>query len=115
MSSITAPNVPPNTAFQPTPLRGPKIGGILQSCFMLTLVPIYTAARLNAGRSAAPFIPVPIEPIPDGINRAQTWSTHRNVRKYARSGHTMSDNEKFPKTLYTLIGRLPWNTRKVVY
>ena len=32
--------VPPNTAFQPTPLRGPKIGGILKGNFMLTLVPI---------------------------------------------------------------------------
>jgi hypothetical protein len=44
----------PNTAFQPTPLRGPKIGAILKAGFVLTLVPISTAARLNAGRSAAP-------------------------------------------------------------
>jgi len=43
----------PNTAFQPTPLRGPKIVDILQSGFVLTLVPIYRAARLNADRSAA--------------------------------------------------------------
>jgi hypothetical protein len=31
----------PNNAFQPTPLRGPKIGGILKRGFVLTLVPIY--------------------------------------------------------------------------
>jgi hypothetical protein len=31
-----------NNAFQPTPLRGPKIVDILQSGFVLTLVPIYT-------------------------------------------------------------------------
>jgi hypothetical protein len=44
--------VPSNIAFQPTPLRGPKIAGILQARFVLSLGPIYTAARLNAGRSA---------------------------------------------------------------
>jgi hypothetical protein len=32
----------PNNAFQPTPLRGPKIAGILESDFVLTPVPIYT-------------------------------------------------------------------------
>jgi hypothetical protein len=32
---------PSNNAFQPTPLRGPKIGGILQPDFVLILVPIY--------------------------------------------------------------------------
>jgi len=31
----------PNNAFQPTPLRGPKIVGILESGFLLTLIPIY--------------------------------------------------------------------------
>jgi len=31
----------PNNAFQPTPLRGPKIIGILETDFMLTLVPMY--------------------------------------------------------------------------
>jgi hypothetical protein len=30
-----------NTAFQPTPLRGPKIGGILETDFTLTLVPTH--------------------------------------------------------------------------
>jgi len=44
---------PSNTAFQPTPLRGPKIAGILQSGFVPTAIPISMAARLNAGRSAA--------------------------------------------------------------
>jgi hypothetical protein len=43
----------PNIAFQPTPLRGPKISGILEAGFVLTLVPIYRAARLNAGRWVA--------------------------------------------------------------
>jgi hypothetical protein len=33
---------PSNTAFQPTPLRGPEIGGILKAGYVLTLVPIYT-------------------------------------------------------------------------
>jgi hypothetical protein len=32
----------PNNVFQPTPLRGPKIGGILQSGFVLTLVLTYS-------------------------------------------------------------------------
>jgi hypothetical protein len=32
----------PNTAFQSTPLRGPKIGAILKAGFVLTSVPIYT-------------------------------------------------------------------------
>jgi hypothetical protein len=31
---------------QPTPLRGPKIGGILKTNLVLTAFPIYTAARL---------------------------------------------------------------------
>jgi hypothetical protein len=35
-------NMRPNTMFQPTPLRGPEIGGILQADFMLTLVPTYS-------------------------------------------------------------------------
>jgi hypothetical protein len=46
------PMARPNTAFQPTPLRCPKSGGILKRGFVLTLVPIYTAARLNASRWA---------------------------------------------------------------
>jgi len=36
----------PNKRMQPTPLRGRKIVGILESDFVLTLVLIYTAARL---------------------------------------------------------------------
>jgi len=41
MSSIIAPNVPPNIAFQPTPLRSRKIESILKVGFMLTLIPLY--------------------------------------------------------------------------
>jgi hypothetical protein len=36
----------PTRACSPTPLRGPKIGGILQTGFVLTRKPIYRAARL---------------------------------------------------------------------
>jgi hypothetical protein len=36
--------LPPNKPLEPTPLRGPKIAGILQSGIVLTLVAIYTAA-----------------------------------------------------------------------
>jgi hypothetical protein len=45
---------PPNTAFQPTPLRGPKIGGILQADVVLTRVPTYqggAAERWPLGRT----------------------------------------------------------------
>jgi hypothetical protein len=51
-STRSRPSHAPNIAFQPTPLRGRKIAGILHARFMLILVPIYTAARLNASRSA---------------------------------------------------------------
>jgi hypothetical protein len=37
----------PNKRLHPTPLRGPKIGGILQSRFVPTRVPTYTAARVK--------------------------------------------------------------------
>jgi hypothetical protein len=37
----------PNKHFQLTPLRGPKIGGILQSDFGSTAFPIYSAAQLK--------------------------------------------------------------------
>jgi hypothetical protein len=43
----------PNNALRPTPVRGPEIAGNLQSRFVFTAVPIYAAARLNAGRWAA--------------------------------------------------------------
>jgi len=48
--------VPSNNALQPTPLRGPKIAGILKAGFVLTLVPINMAAQLNAG--VRPLLPV---------------------------------------------------------
>jgi hypothetical protein len=32
-------NAPPNPPFQPTPLRGPKIVGILEADFVLTAMP----------------------------------------------------------------------------
>jgi hypothetical protein len=38
--------LPSNKGIQPTPLCGPEIGGILESGYVLTLIPIYTAARL---------------------------------------------------------------------
>jgi hypothetical protein len=45
-----------NNRMQPTPLRGPKIVGILEIDFVLTLVSIYTAARLmrSVGRRTLP-------------------------------------------------------------
>jgi len=39
--------VPPNKRFHPTPLRGLKIGGILQSRFVPKHVPTYMAARVK--------------------------------------------------------------------
>lgn len=43
----------PNIALQTAPLVAHKIVAILKAVFQLTLVPVYTAARLNADRWAA--------------------------------------------------------------
>jgi hypothetical protein len=42
-----------NTPIQPTPLRGPKIVGILQSAFVLTDVPIYRCGAAD-GQGVSP-------------------------------------------------------------
>jgi hypothetical protein len=39
----------------PTPLRGPKIGGILESGFVLTLVPIYHGGAGEAQYVGPPY------------------------------------------------------------
>ncbi len=47
MISMKTISLWPNTRLHPTPLRGPKIGSILQSGFVPTDVPTYVAARVK--------------------------------------------------------------------
>jgi hypothetical protein len=93
----------PNNALHPTPLRGPKIAGVLQSQFVLIAVPIYAAARLNASRWATAGNICTI--------RYARWSSSKMVQsqKTAAQHHSVPGSIMSNQFLTYLTGA-PWQT-----